>query len=854
MAAGGHRLAGLARRARPVLLVVLAATLVVLVVLGLRIQTAMRDLRAEPVDNLNWNLTQLELDLVRFTEEARVGQTDPAEPLVELRKRFDLFYSRAQNAISGKGYTVAGAEQLSQPLAARLSAYLAATVPLIDGEDAALRAALPALEAEARQLRIDLRRLSIGLIERFAALNDSRRAEFGALVTQMAVASGAAILALALLLGLVVWLNGEAARIGRRLAATVDSALDAIIVSDGTGRILQYNPSAQAIFGFSPAEALGRRLGDLIVPEHHRAAHQAGMARMARTGETRLVGAGRFQIEGLHRSGRVFPVEMSISAAPGAEGPIYIAYLRDISDRLAAEAALTAARDEAVAAGRAKTNFLAVMSHEMRTPLNGVLASLELAEPLVEAPQARHFLTLARSSAELLLRHANDVLDITGTEAGGLRLSDEVFDPAAVLTPLVQSLQPLARDKGLALGIEALGEVPRLRGDPFRLGQILQNFLSNALKFTRSGGISVEYELQEQQGERLWLELRVTDTGPGIAEADQARIFDDFVMLDPSIGRSAGGAGLGLAITRRLVQAMGGEIGVESTPGEGSCFWARLPFGAVQAVQAVPAAVAGARPSGGASLQVLVIEDNATNRLVLEELLRRQGHQVSLAANGAEGVAMAAAHRFDAILTDIAMPVMDGIAATRAIRSGGASSAARIVAVTAHSLPEDLARFRAAGMEEVLIKPVSAKGVAQVLAAGTERGVSHPPPPPWDISATMKGQDGAVLEAARLAELEQALGAEGLARALTRFAGEWDGIAARLQAIGPGAEGLQALCHEAAGLAAMLGATEMRQLFAAAEARCLAGEAEDVLSGLRPAAEAAGARLQAALVARTYSG
>ena len=824
MARQWQAITGMARAARAVLVVVLFVFLAMLILLGLRIHDSLSELRAEANDNLHWNLSQLEVDLVRLGEEMRVNALQPGASLKELRKRYDLFYSRAQNAIGGKGYSAPGLEDLPQQFAALLNAYIARETPLIDGPDATLRENLPAMTDRLADLREKLRKTSIAMIDAMAKLGDDKREAFSALVRQMALAAGSMIFLLSALLAVVLWLNRVAAReqdltarVSERLASTIDTALDAIILADDKGRIIQYNPSAEKTFGYSKAEAMGRDLGELIVPPGLRAAHSAGMTRMRQTGQFKVVNAGRIQITALHRSGREFPVELAISSADGDQGRIFISFLRDISDRVAAEAELTSTRDQALAAGRAKTEFVAVMSHEMRTPLNGVIASLEIASGMAQDPELRRFISLAQDSAQLLLRHANDVLDISRLESNGLQLTVEDFDINAHVAGLVETFRPLASEKAIDLRYSMVGEHPILQGDPFRLGQIVRNFLSNAIKFTKQGGVTVEAEVSESRSQTRVIEIRVTDTGPGIPETDQARIFEDFVMLDPSFGRTGEGAGLGLAICRRLAQAMGGEIGVESTPGQGSCFWLRGPF----ALGRKPTPVAWTEDRAPMpAMDVLVVEDNATNRAVLGELLRRLGQRVTFAFDGEKGAAAAAAHRYDIILMDVSMPVMDGLTATGLIRKEGASRNSRIVAVTAHSMPEDVERIRAAGMDDMLMKPISSGNLIRILS-GTALIIAKP-------------ADG-LIDDERVTELKMAIGADGLARLAGKFLGDGSQLIARLlsdEALEAPAETLSAICHEAAGLASVLGAAKLRGLCARAEDLARSGrspEARDLL-------------------------
>jgi PAS domain S-box-containing protein len=806
----------LAKAVRAVLAVVILVALSILVLLGTRIYDSLEELRAEAQDNLHWNLSQMEVDLVRLREEMRTDALSPQSSLIELRKRFDLFYSRAQNAISGKGYSVPGLDDLPQAYSALLSSYLARETPLIDGPDATLRENLGAMADRAEVLRVDLRNVSILMIDALARLGDLKREAFAALLHEMVIASLATLLIVLGLMAVAFWLNSIAARevrvtreVGERLRATIDNALDAIIVADGEGRIIQYNPSAELTFGWSKAEVMGRPFFSLLLPPELRADHEARLVQLRGPERNRMINSGRILSTAQHKNGARLPVEVAVSTAEGSQGKIFIAFARDISDRVAAEAELTGARDKALAAGRAKTDFIGVMSHEMRTPLNGVLASLEIASGMTTDPELLRFIGLAQNSAQLLLRHANDVLDITRLEGGALEMAAAPFDIHAHLSGLVETVRPMCSEKGISLSYDMPGEHPVVMGDAFRIGQIVQNFLSNAIKFVSEGGITVEAEVSEAQGETRIIEVRVTDTGPGIAEVDQARIFEEFVMLDPSFGRTDEGAGLGLAICRRLATAMGGEIGVESAPGEGSCFWLRLPL----RIAARPeAAKASEDRAPMPVMDVLVVEDNATNRAVLGELLKRLGQKVTFAFDGEKGFVAAAAHRFDVILMDVSMPVMDGLTATRLIRREGASHNARIIAVTAHSMPEDLERIRAAGMDEVLTKPISGANLIRVLS-GTSPSLSR-------ITETAIDDD-------RIAELRSAIGAEGLARLAGKFLSDGARQTALLLSDEAADERLGAMCHEVAGMASVLGAERLRRLCIRAEDLSNAGQIAD---------------------------
>ena len=301
----------------------------------------------------------------------------------------------------------------------------------------------------------------------------------------------------------MLWLNrlagrraAETARLSSRLTATIGTSLDAIIAAGVDGRIIDVNEAASRIFGYPKEDALGALLSERIIPASLRGHHEAGMARMNRYGSFRFVNSGRFAMTAMRKGGGEFPVEMSIAGHNTDDGMIFISFLRDISDRLAAEKVLLAARDEALAAENAETNFMTVMSHEMRTPFNGVMVALEITSGMAADEKQSRFLELARSSARQLLRHANDVLDISKVEAGKMQLSHEDFDWAELLHNFVTTLGHLAAENGTTLVLDVLSDLPRLNGDPFRIGQIVQNFLSNAIKFTDDGKITVEVEVQ----------------------------------------------------------------------------------------------------------------------------------------------------------------------------------------------------------------------------------------------------------------------------------------------------------------------------------------------------------------------
>lgn len=370
---------------------------------------------------------------------------------------------------------------------------------------------------------------------------------------------------------------------------------------------------------------------------------------------------------------------------------------------------------ELLRVAEARSEFLAAMSHEIRTPMTGVLGMVDLIDAEQPTPRQRKQLSSIRSAGSHLLSVLNDILDFSRIESGRIELERTDFSLPSLLEQVQSSLAPMAHDRGIEFRV-ALTEKspPVVRGDPTRIRQVLLNLGGNAIKFTPKGS-AIILATYRRAGEESRFRFDIRDTGIGLAPDEQLHIFNAFTQADRSTSRRYGGSGLGLAISKRLVEAMGGEIGVESVPGEGSLFWFDIPLelGAIanntsEGLIDVPAP---------APRRVLLAEDVELNRDIIRTILERDGHVVAIAENGREAVMKLRQQRFDLVLMDVHMPVMDGLEATRAIRSlPGPAGATPIVALTANVMATEQEKCHQAGMNAILMKPINWDQVRAVIA------------------------------------------------------------------------------------------------------------------------------------------
>jgi PAS domain S-box-containing protein len=514
-------------------------------------------------------------------------------------------------------------------------------------------------------------------------------------------------------------------------------------------------------------------------------------------------------------------------------------------------AELAAAKEVAEEASRAKSTFLANMSHEIRTPMNAIIGLTHLAERNTDDPAQLDRLTKAGNAARHLLAIINQILDISKIEAGKLELVSTDFSLSRLLDNTSALLTDRIRSRGLRLHTEIDPALPPvLHGDALRIGQILLNFLSNAVKFTEQGSISVSITRQQETATGLLVRFAVSDTGIGIPPEQQARIFDVFEQADSSTTRRFGGTGLGLAIARRLALLLGGQIGLISSPGVGSTFWftACLRAGSplLVADEEIPLATdtESLLLSRYARNRILLAEDNLINQEVALDLLHAVGLQVDVAVNGKKAAEMATANAYNLILMDMQMPIMDGVTATRAIRAAerGSGRCTPILAMTANAFSEDRRRCLEAGMNDHVAKPVDPQDLYAMLIKWLPRQAAPLEPPP--AVSTLPGADGLMAALSAISGLDTGIGlnaVRGRVSSYTRLLGTFtqshaDDPArlAELLAGGQSADALR-LAHSLKGAAGTLGISAIQQAAASLEAALRHEASETEIESLRAA-------------------
>ena len=490
------------------------------------------------------------------------------------------------------------------------------------------------------------------------------------------------------------------------LSSIISSSLDAIVTIDHFGFVIRWNPAALDTFGYTEEEARGKQLHDLVIPVRDRNIYAGGLGNYLIRNKDSVLNK-RLEILLLRKDGVEIPAEMSITTVTDNNEIYFHWFFRDISDRKRREQEILFMKEKAELAAVAKAQFLSVMSHEIRTPLNAVIGFSHLLLESEPRKDQVEYLNVLKFSGENLLSLINDILDFSKLDSGKAELEESTFSLKLLVENVYKSFLPRATDKGIQLTYHYDPSLPDLiNGDSVRVGQVMLNLISNAIKFTGSGSVSLHLKVIEETAGFYKTHFCVKDTGIGIPPEKQDKIFELFTQADGSTGRKYGGTGLGLSIAQRIISLMGGKLEVKSEEGKGSEFYftVTLKRATYQVVGNASTLEVGENLSGILDdVSILIAEDHHPNSFLAKQFLTKWGAVVSIAENGAEALAKVSEQKFDMILMDLQMPVMDGFECTTRIRKLYPNLP--ILALTAARSEEIEARTFAVGMNDIVGKP-----------------------------------------------------------------------------------------------------------------------------------------------------
>ena len=729
-----------------ILLFVLLVSSVALILNALSFRQRLSDVHIAQSDNLGWVIAQLEVDqqalMLALTEpvadDVMIGDfASRVERLEAVRREFDILYSRigifaatvdrlfVSEEIKAQAETLLG---FRDAWAVKLDAIKTPDDDAILEFSRSVYASYPVVRGITTSALQET--LEMATRSREAEATQYQRFLFQSVL--LVVLMWAGILLVVRLWRELATRSKEATRVATTLTNAFNSTLNGVIVTDARFNVAYCNRVILNLLGYQPAELEGRSLNEIVQLDQILSPKQRMFSWALSNGVT-VGGEGEPAKPGTcyRKDGSECQVEVSLASELSPSGDeIVIVFIRDISDRIAAERKQKAALLEAEKAGRAKSQFLATMSHEMRTPLHGLIASLDLIDVTAFDASNKKFLDTARDCSARILMQVNDVLELT--RLGEKKEGVSRFRPDLIALDIVQELRPLAEKASNTLEFESHGDFEStvMYGLPIAFSRALYNLVGNAIKFTHCGEICVRLQVLGVEDGRPRLRVDVTDTGIGISESDRDRIFESFETAMPSELSHVTGTGLGLAIVRLAIEEQGGTLELQSELGVGSCFTFEVPVGegfaadnrscdwvapSLPSVSAVPA------PLGGISRKhVLIADDHEVNRSLVEIMVQRLGHTCETAKDGAEAVAKAHDTFYDVILMDFSMPGMDGPTAADTIRGdGGASQNVPIIGVTALIEPY-IAGRKSPQMSAVLTKPFSLSELDSVLRCHSE--------------------------------------------------------------------------------------------------------------------------------------
>ena len=492
------------------------------------------------------------------------------------------------------------------------------------------------------------------------------------------------------------------------LSGVISSALDAIVITGQYGHIIHWNQSAMEIFGYTEKEVKGRTLMETIIPLSYEYTHWNGFQGFQEGANISILNK-RLELTAVRKNKEEFPIELTVTAIEDESESYYSAFIRDISSRRQREQELVQMKEKAEQAAKAKSQFLSVMSHELRTPLNAVIGITHLLMQSQPREDQQEDLRTLQFSGESLLHIINDILDFTKLDSGKIELSAIDFNLRELAQSLYQSFSFKAKEKSIVFDVEYDDKMPfYVKGDNFRLSQVLNNLISNAIKFTQEGFVKLKIEMIENQGGSYVTQFSVIDSGIGIPEDKQQKIFEQFTQADSDTTRLYGGTGLGLSISARLVELMGSSIVVTSTPGKGSKFQFSMVL--QEGVKTDPSSLSTGTTKviskSNEQFQgktILLAEDNVFNANIARRFITGWGAQLEIVVDGRQALEFVSRRKYDLILMDVQMPVLDGFACTRKIRKHFKDIP--IIAITASPRNEIIHEIMACGMNDFVSKP-----------------------------------------------------------------------------------------------------------------------------------------------------
>lgn len=614
----------------------------------------------------------------------------------------------------------------------------------------------------------------------------------------------------------------------RKLSLVAARTDNAVVITDRMGCVEWVNEGFTRISGYEPKDIIGKTPGALL--------QRDDVDKDATTRIKRAMLNGRgFHEELLNYSNSGTPYWISMDAQPifdeSGEVQQYIAIEQDITERRQREEDLEEARLRAEEASKAKSKFLAMMSHEVRTPLNGVIGALGLLRETDLNEQQHRYAETSRTSAESLLAIINDILDYSKMEAGKLDLEFTSFDVRDLIQSVKDTFSVRFAEKSLELRTEVDPTIPAfVVGDPARTRQILVNLVGNALKFTERGRVELDARALSKGTNCVTVEFAVKDTGIGIAPDQQTHLFEEFSTGASPVSGVSEGTGLGLAISKRLISIMGGEIGLQSAPEIGSRFWFQIPYRIEDETTATNTRKFKESNSIGApeSLngRVLLVEDNPANQMISQAMLEKLGLRVDVVANGIEAVDAVKERPYDLVLMDIAMPEMDGLEATNRIRAlSDDKSTLPIVAMTAHAMHGDREKFLGEGLDDYLVKPVTRQQLIDCLSKWLYK--THEPS---ETKTSSTPAPETLFDAGVFERLIEDVGEEILPELIDTFLGELNTRAEKLEQAASERDlpTLAAQAHPLKSSSANFGAMGLSQLASEIESTARAGEARAV--------------------------